>query len=54
MRYYDDYQELYNTQDDWYYEYVNRRLKEIRRKNNESKRVKQRNKSSEEISPRRP
>ena len=44
MRYYDDYQELYNTNDDWYYEYVNRKLKEIRRRYSESQRLKPRNK----------
>ena len=32
MKHYDDYQELYNTQDDWYYEYVDRELKNIKRR----------------------
>ena len=46
MRYYDDYQELYHSGEDWYFEYVNRELDKIKRRyeRNESKRVTKRNK----------
>lgn len=37
MRNWDDYQELYNTEDNWYLEYVDGELKKIRRKYNENK-----------------
>lgn len=44
MRYYDEYQDLYNSDDEWYYMYVDEELKRIRRKYNESKRTNRTNK----------
>lgn len=44
MRYYDDYQDLYNSEEDWYYTYVDEQLKRIRRRYNESRRTIKRNK----------
>lgn len=44
MRYYDEYQDLYNSEEDWYYEYVDEQLKRIRRQYNESKRINRTNK----------
>ena len=43
MRYYDEYQDLYNSEEDWYYEYVDEQLKRIRRRYNERTRTQQRN-----------
>ena len=43
MRYYDDYQDLYNSDDEWYSTYVDEQLKRIRRKYNERTRTQQRN-----------
>lgn len=43
MRYYDDYQELYHSDDEWYYMYVDEQLKRIRRRYNERTRTQQRN-----------
>lgn len=45
MRYYDEYQELYHSNEDWYFEFVNRELEKIKRRydKNESKRVTKRN-----------
>ena len=44
MRYYDEYQDLYNSEEDWYYAYVDEQLKRIRRRYNESRRTIKRNK----------
>lgn len=44
MRYYDQYQELYHSDDEWYYKYVDEQLKRIRRRYNESKRINRANK----------
>ena len=46
MRYYDEYQSLYNEEDDEYYEYVSRELDKIKRRynKNESRRTIKRNK----------
>lgn len=45
MRYYDEYQDLYNSEEDWYYTYVDEQLKRIKRRydKNESKRTIKRN-----------
>ena len=43
MRYYDEYQELYHSDDEWYYMYVDEQLKRIRRRYNERTRTQQRN-----------
>ena len=44
MKYYDQYQELYHSDDEWYFEYVNRELNKIKRRyNNERERTQQRN-----------
>ena len=45
MRYYDDYQDLYNSDEEWYYTYVDEQLKKIKRRydKNERKRTQQRN-----------
>lgn len=43
MRYYDDYQDLYHSEEDWYYVYVDEELKRIRRRYNESKKINSRN-----------
>ena len=43
MRYYDQYQELYHSDDEWYFEYVNRELDKIKRRyKNECRRTKKR------------
>ena len=34
MEYWDDFQELYNTEDEWYFDYVDRELKRIKRRQN--------------------
>ena len=41
MRYYDEYQELYHSDDEWYYMYVDEQLKRLKRRydRNESKRT---------------
>lgn len=46
MQYYDEYQDLYHSDDEWYFEYVNRELDKIKRRydKNESKRIIRRNK----------
>ena len=44
MRYYDEYQDLYNSEEDWYYEYVDEQLKRIRRQYYEDKVRKRKNK----------
>ena len=46
MRYYDEYQDLYNSEEDWYYEYVDEQLKRIKRRydKNECKRINRTNK----------
>lgn len=43
MRYYDEYQDLYNSEEYWYYTYVDEQLKRIRRRYNERTRTQQRN-----------
>lgn len=45
MRYYDDYQDLYNSEENWYYTYVDEQLKRIKRRydKNESKKINSRN-----------
>ena len=44
MRNWDDYQELYNAEDNWYLEYVDSKLKQIKRryKNENNSRTKTR------------
>ena len=32
MRYYDEYQDLYHSDDEWYYMYVDEQLKRIKRR----------------------
>jgi hypothetical protein len=34
MKHWDDYQELYNTNDESYYKYVDKELKKIKRRHN--------------------
>lgn len=34
MRYYDEYQDLYNSEEDWYYNYVDEELKRLKKKYN--------------------
>ena len=45
MRYYDNYQELYHSDEEWYYKYVDEQLKRIKRRydKNERTRTQQRN-----------
>lgn len=43
LKYYDDYQDLYNSEENWYYTYVDEQLKRIRRRYNESKEINSRN-----------
>ena len=43
MRYYDQYQELYHSDDEWYYMYVDEQLKRIRRQYYEDKVRKRKN-----------